>query len=191
MRRLGSPTVELVIVFFGVFALQSVGGLVGIQASWFALADPLNRPWSVVTSVYAHGSAEHLLVNAVALVVVGLPLERFATWARYHGFFVLTGAIAGVVQITIAGLVGQAAPVLGASGAILALYGYVIAGNPIAGGLLARLSPSPRTKLVVLGVAAAAVVVLTAAPGVALVAHGTGFALGLIGGRLGILSRGK
>lgn len=191
MRRLGSPTIELVIVFFGVFALQSVGDLVGIPASWFALADPLNRPWSVVTSVYAHGSAEHLVVNVVALLVVGLPLERFATRARYHGFFVLTGAIAGVIQITVAGLVGQAAPVLGASGAILALYGYAIAGNPIAGGLLARLSPSRRTKLVVLGVAAATVVVLTAAPGVALVAHGTGFALGLIGGRLGILSRRK
>ncbi len=188
MRRLGSPTLEIIVVFFVVFALQSVGNLVGIPAGWFALAAPLDRPWSVVTSVYAHGSLEHLVVNAVALLLVGLPLERFASWFRYHAFFLLTGTIAGLIQITLAGMIGQVTPVLGASGAILALYGYIISGNPLTGGLLARFSPSRRTKLLILGLAAAAVVVLTAAPGVALIAHGAGFALGLLAGRFRLLS---
>ena len=84
---------------------------------------------------------------------------------------------------------GSGGGVLGASGAILALYGYVIAGNRLTGGLLTRLSLSRRTKLLLLGIAAAAVVILTAGPGVALVAHGTGFALGVIGGRTKLLGR--
>lgn len=187
MRGLESPTLELIGLFGLVYLLQAAGGLLGIPSGWFALAAPMARPWSILTSVYAHAGLNHLIVNAIGLLIVGLPLERFVSWIRFHAFFLVTGAIAGLVQIVIAGLFGQAGAVLGASGAILGLYGYVIAGNPLTGGLLARFSPSRRTKLWLLGLAAAAVVVLTAGPGVALVAHGTGFALGLISGRFNLL----
>lgn len=182
-----SPTVEILGVFLVVYLLQLFGDTVGIPAGWFALAAPLDRPWSVVTSVYAHAGIRHLVVNSVALLLVGLPLERFASWGRFHAFFLVTGVIAGLAQVLVAGLVGQAGAVLGASGAILALFGYALAGNPVTGGLMDRLSPSRRTKLWLLGLGAVAVVVFTAGPGVALVAHGTGFALGLIGGRFGVL----
>lgn len=187
MARIESPTLEILSLFIIVYLLQIFGGYVGIPSGWFALAAPMDRPWSIVTSVYAHAGVNHLLVNAVALLLVGLPLERFASWGRFHLFFLVTGVVAGLAQVAVAGLLGQAGAVLGASGAILALYGYVLAGNPVTGGLLTRLSPSRRTKLWLLGLAAAAVVVLTAGPGVALVAHGTGFALGLIAGRFGVL----
>lgn len=187
MGRLESPTFELIGVFLAVYLLQVFGSVFGLPPGWFALAAPLDRPWSIVTSVYAHAGANHLIVNSIALLIVGVPLERFAAWGRFHAFFLGAGAASGLVQIAVAGLIGSGGAVLGASGAILALYGYVLAGNPVTGGLLARLSLSRRSKLWLLGFAAVAVVVLTAGPGVALIAHATGFVLGLIGGRVGVL----
>jgi membrane associated rhomboid family serine protease len=77
--------------------------------------------------------------------------------------------------------------VIGASGAILALYGYALAGNPLSGGLLARLDLGARGKLIVLAGVALAVTFLTAGPGVALVAHATGAVLGAVGGRFRVL----
>lgn len=187
MGRIQSPTVDLLVVFAVVFVAQSVGHLVGVDAGWFALAAPLSRPWTLVTSVYAHTSLTHLVTNALALGVIGLILERFTTRLRFHGFVLVTGAVSGVTHHAVSVLAGQPTAVLGASGAILALYGYALAGNPITGGMLSVLGLSRRTKLVMLALVALLVTALTAAPGVALVAHGTGFVLGLVAGRMGVL----
>lgn len=187
MSRFESPTIDLLVVFVAVFLLQSIGGVVGLGTATFALASPTTRPWTLVTSVYAHAGLGHLVANAVALALVGFPLERFTTRTRFHLFVLLTGTVAGVTQLVVAGLVDRPTAVLGASGAILALYGYVLAGNPLTGGLLARLSPGPRAKLALLVGAALVVTLLTAGPGVALVAHGVGFALGLVAGRAGLI----
>ncbi|MFB6301583.1 MAG: rhomboid family intramembrane serine protease [Haloferacaceae archaeon] len=109
-----------------------------------------------------------LVPNAVALALVGFPLERFTTRTRFHIFVLLTGMVAGVSQSVVGGLVGRPTAVLGASGAILALYGYALAGNPLTGGLLVRLEIGRRAKLLLLAGGALAVTVLTAGPGVAL-----------------------
>jgi membrane associated rhomboid family serine protease len=77
--------------------------------------------------------------------------------------------------------------VIGASGAVLALYGYVLAGNPLTGGLLARFDLGRRARTALLVGVALAVTVLTAGAGVALVAHFTGVALGVVGGRFRVL----
>lgn len=188
MRWPVSPTLDLLAVFGAVFAIQVVGGLVGLGVGWFALALPVSVfPWTIITSVYAHASATHLFANAVALAVVGFALEQFTTRARFHAFVLVTGALAGLAELSVAGLLGGTTAVLGASGAILALYGYALAGNPLAGGLLARLDLGPRGKLVLLGAVAALVTLLTARSGVALVAHATGLAMGLVAGRFHVL----
>lgn len=188
MRWPGSPTTDLLAVFAVVFVLQQVGGLVGFGLAWFALALPLTvAPWTIVTNVYAHATIGHLAANAVALAIVGFALERFTSRVRFHAFVLVTGAVAGVAELTVAGLFGHSAAVLGASGAILALYGYVLAGNPLAGGLLARLNPGRRGKLLLLVAAAVLLTLLTARSGIALVAHATGFTLGLVTGRLHLL----
>lgn len=190
MRRFGSPTIDLLVAFVAVFVLQRIGGLVGVGPAAFALADPAARPWTLVTGVYAHAGLGHLVANAVALAVVGFPLERFTTRLRFHAFVLLTGTLAGAAQWVVGALVGRPGAVLGASGAVLALYGYALAGNPLAGGLLARLALGRRARLLLLAGAAMAVTVLTAGPGAALVAHGVGFALGLAAGRLRVLRVG-
>jgi membrane associated rhomboid family serine protease len=188
MRWPRSPTVDLLAVFVAVFAVQQIGGLAGVGLAAFALSLPLTvAPWTLVTSVYAHATVGHLVANAVALAIVGFALERFTTRARFHGYVLVTGAIAGVAQLFVGAVAGGGVAVLGASGAILALYGYVLAGNPLAGGLLDRLDLGRREQLVLLVAVAVVVTLLTAGSGVALVAHATGFALGLVAGRRRLL----
>jgi len=153
-------------------------------AGLFALSTPLSvAPWTVVTSVYAHGSIGHLLANALALLLVGPLVERRTTRLRFHAFVVGTGALAGIAQVTLGGLLGPAAAVLGLSGAVFALGGYLLAGNVVSATLFDRLRLSARAQFALFGLAAVVLTATTAAPGVALIAHATGAFCGLVAGR--------
>lgn len=188
MRWPGSPTADLLAVFGLVFVAQQLFGLVGLGLAWFALALPLAiAPWTLVTSVYAHASLNHLLANAIGLAAIGFALERFTSRVRFHAFVLVTGVVAALAELVVGALLGGATAVIGASGAVLALYGYVLAGNPIAGGVLDWLDLSRRAKLGLLVAVAVLVTFLTAGSGVALVAHATGLVLGLVSGRLRLL----
>lgn len=186
LRR--SPTVQTLVVFAVVFAIQVAGGAVGVGPGAFVLALPLDeRPWTVVVSVYAHGGLGHLFANALALVVVGLLVERRTTRPRFHAFFVGTGALAGVAQLYVTAALGNPTAVIGASGAVFALLGYAAAGNRAVAPVLAWIDLGRTATLVAFVVVAVAVVLATAAPGVALVAHFVGLLLGLVAGRLRLL----
>ena len=90
LRR--SPTVVTLALVLAVFAGQQVAGLLGWRGL-FALSNPLlARPWTLVTSVYAHASVSHLVANALALALGGLLVERLTTRARFHAFFVTVGS---------------------------------------------------------------------------------------------------
>ena len=182
-----SPTVDLLGIFGVVFVVQQLGTVAGLGPAWFALVTPVARPWTLVTSVYAHASLSHLLANAVALALVGFSIERFTTRARLHAFVLVTGTLAGLAELLVGGLFGGAVGVAGASGAIFALYGYVLAGNPLAGGVLDRIDLGRRETLALLACVALAVTLLTGGVGVALVAHATGAVLGVVAGRLRLL----
>jgi membrane associated rhomboid family serine protease len=179
-----SPTLTLVVVFVAVYLVELLVGAFGVPKSAFALATPVTlRPWTLVTSVYAHGSVGHLLANSVGLVLVGLVLERRTSRERFHLFFLVTGSLAGLSQVWVAGFFGVRLPVLGASGAVFALVGYVLAGNRVSDTILSAVPLSGRAQLAVFVVLAAALTLLTASQGVALVAHFTGLLLGLLAGR--------
>lgn len=174
-------------LFAAAFLARLGAASLGIDAVAFGLAAPVARPWTLVTSVYAHGGVGHLLANAVALAVVGIPLERVTTRFRFHAFVLATGALAGLSEVAVGALLGGSVAVIGASGAVLALYGYALTGNALAGGLLSRLDLGPRGAIVGLVAVALLVTLITAGPGVALVAHFTGFALGVVAGRRRVL----
>ncbi|HKL30311.1 MAG TPA: rhomboid family intramembrane serine protease [Natrialbaceae archaeon] len=190
-----SPTAETLAAFAAVYLLQSALRLVAPATSLFlfVLAPPIDvRPWAIVTSVYAHGGLAHLLANAVALALVGFPLERTTSRVRFHVFFVTTGALAGVTQVmldaTLSSVgVGRPSAVLGASGAVFALLGYVLSANRLSDRLLRFVPLSGLGQVLVFAVIAAVLTLATGAPGVALVAHFTGFLLGLIAGRAHLL----
>lgn len=188
-----SPTLETLAVVLAVFVVQALLGALGsalveLAVPPLALAPPLAvRPWTLVTSVYAHAGLGHLVANTVALLAFGLVVERATTPARFHAFFVATGALAGASQVAVGSALGTPTAVLGASGAVMALLGYLVTGNRLSRGLLARFDPGPVVRWLAYGALALAVVLATAGPGVALVAHGTGFLLGVVSGRLGLL----
>lgn len=188
MYRPRSPTLEVQAVFAVVFIVEQVGGVVGVGPSWFALSDPMARPWTLVTSVYAHASLRHLLANAVALALIGAVVERSTTRLRFHAFVLVTGAAAGLTEVLVGGLVGGPTAVIGASGAVLALIGYAVSANPIAVLIFDRFDVARRTQLIGFVGLAVIVTIVTAASGVALVAHFTGFLIGLLAGRIGVLS---
>ena len=196
--RSGSPLVETLALFAIVYVLQLVAALfsLGLLASLFVLQPPLEaNPWTIVTSVYAHGGIGHLVSNSIALVLFGWPIARATTRVRFHVFFVTTGALAGLSQIvltdtmaTLPGLgITATAGVLGASGAVFALMGYLLAANRLSEGLAGLIDVSRWLTLLVFLALAAVVTWATGAPGVALVAHFTGFLLGLVAGRMRLL----
>ncbi|MDS0475265.1 rhomboid family intramembrane serine protease [Natrinema sp. 1APR25-10V2] len=191
------PVLELLVVFVLVAIVQWLTALVGVMGGLFVLAPPLAaNPWTVVTSVYAHSGLGHLVSNSLALVVFGWPVARATTRGQFHAFFAVTGAIAGVSQIVLTGLLAAipfvpVAPtpgVLGASGAVFALLGYLVASNRLSAGLASFVDvPRWLSVLVFVGLAVA-LTLATASPGIALVAHFTGLLVGLLAGRTRILA---
>jgi membrane associated rhomboid family serine protease len=193
MVSIRSPTVTTIALFVAVYALQWIaslfGSVVGPTTGLFVLTPPVDKqPWTLVTSVYAHAGLTHLGANALALLVPGIIVERSTTSLRYHLFFVTSGAIAGVVEITAGPLLGsQAAGVLGASGAVFAIIGYLLTSNRLTDTVIGGIELRGRTQLALFTILAVAVTLTTGSPGVALLAHFTGLLLGLLAGRMHLL----
>ena len=182
-------SLETLAVALLVVAVRAALAVVGLDAP-FALSLPLSvAPWTLVTGVYAHGSVGHLLANGIALLLVGPLVERRTTRLRFHAFVVATGALAGVTQVTLGGLFGPPTAVLGLSGAVFALGGYLLAGNVATATLFDRLRLPARAQLALFGALAVLLTLATAAPGVALLAHATGAFCGLLAGRVRLLAR--
>jgi len=165
-----------------MLAVTLAGWLVG-PATVALTGAALARPWTFVTSVYAHGDLVHLCSNAVVVALAGVPVALSTTRARFHAFFLATGILAGVAEI----LTG-AAGVIGASGAAFALVGYVVAANPVAGVVATRADVSPRVGVAAVAAIALLVVVLFGGVGSALLAHFVGAAVGLVAGRDRVLA---
>ncbi|MHC3438217.1 rhomboid family intramembrane serine protease [Natrialbaceae archaeon A-gly3] len=183
-----SPILETLAVFVLVAIVQVMAGLVDAVAGLFVLSTPLTQnPWTILTSVYAHGNLSHLLSNSLALVVFGWPIARATTRLRFHVFFVITGALAGISQVWLGGVLGASVGVLGASGAVFALLGYLLASNPLAEGLSTAIEVPTWLVALVFFALAGIVTLATASPRAALIAHFTGFLFGLVAGRARLL----
>lgn len=106
-----------------VFGLQAL--LPGITDQ-FALYSSrvLTEPWLLITSVFLHGSFEHLFFNMFALALFGFILERIIGSKRFILVFLVSGIVASI---------GSAAfypASLGASGAIFGIMGTLTVLRP-------------------------------------------------------------
>lgn len=189
-RLAGSPTVETLAAIGAVFVCQRLAAAVGVGITGLlALAPPVTaRPWTLVTAVYAHATLGHLLGNALVVGLLGLAVERITTRARFHAFVLATGALSGLAEVYANLYLGSPVAVLGISGAAFALLGYVVTGNPVSGRLLDWLDLDADTQLLLMLLVAAGVAVVQTPPGAALVGHFTGLLLGLLAGRVRLLS---
>lgn len=91
----------------------------------FVLATIGGEPWRLVTSMFLHAGALHLLVNCYALFVLGRLVEQLFGSARFWIVYLL----AGVAGSLASAYVGEAYRLsVGASGAIFGLLGAALVG---------------------------------------------------------------
>lgn len=90
---------------------------------WLIWTDWAQRPWSLVTSTFSHGGFTHLFFNGLMLFFFGPTLERLLGTRDFVALFILTGAAAGVLQVELSAAYGNNLPALGASGALMAIFG--------------------------------------------------------------------
>lgn len=88
-------------------------------AQWRAF--PLVPLWQLVSYGFLHGGPEHLLFNLLFLYFLGTMLESEIGGRRFLVFYLLSIAIAGACQLGLGFLLGNSAPIVGASGGVLAI----------------------------------------------------------------------
>jgi membrane associated rhomboid family serine protease len=98
-------------------------------------------------------------------------------------FFLISSASSNLCEVIFDSLIGTTSVVAGSSGALFAFLAYILFGNPLAEVVTTR-------ALIVSAVVMAPVIVVISPPETALIAHLSGFILGIIAGRLGFLTNG-
>ncbi len=140
----------------------------------------LERPHTLLTHIFLHGSPRHLIGNLFALALFGSVLERLVGWRRFLLVFILGGLASALGDI----LFYEAT--IGASGAVFGILGAVAAMRP-------RM-PVPALGTILPMAAAAALWALLDLTGflypdgIAHAAHLSGLAAGLL---IGLLWRGS
>ena len=88
--------------------------------------------WTVITSMFIHGSFFHLFVNMLSLFFLGSFLEKLVGSKRFLFIYIISGILASLFFVFFAFAFGQnlTIPAVGASGAIFGI-----------GGVLAVLTP--------------------------------------------------
>lgn len=153
-------------------------------------------PWTLVTSIFAHGGVSHLLLNGIVLFFFGPAVERRIGTRSFLTLFVASGIIAGLAQVAFSWAVagtglpfappaGTVPAVLGASGAILATMGVLAVLEPDATVLLFFVVPMPLWLLVAGFAAFDFVMLLTqSAGGIANLAHLAGLGIGIAAAKM-------
>jgi len=164
------PLVILNIIFF----ILQIGLGDAFTNSLVLMKDDLFfRPWTLLTSMFLHGSITHLLFNMYVLLMFGSLLEQRMGSKRFLFIYLLSGLIAAFVS----SFVYRAA--LGASGAIMGMLGVLIILMPELRVLFFFVVPmSLRTAAIIF----ALIDLFGIIPGVAHIAHLTGLGCGLLYG---------
>jgi len=134
-RRFPIVNVFLIVANFAVWIFYELPHLDSsvFHASFYACtvdgACDGPEPWGVswLTSIFMHGSWDHILGNMLFLAIFGKNVEDAFGHLRYLAFYLAGGFVATMTQAAMTLLAGTAAdarvPTLGASGAIAAVLG--------------------------------------------------------------------
>jgi membrane associated rhomboid family serine protease len=160
-------------------ALYAVSALVPGAREWLLIHGAQQQElvlagdtWRLLTATLLHASLMHLLFNMWALYVLGAELERRVGALPFAALYVAAGIGGGALYQ----LIGGAAPVVGASGAIFGLFGcWLVAGWKARGTPGGRAGLRQMVLLLVINLALPLFI-----PGIAWQAHLGGFAVGLV-----------
>lgn len=82
------------------------------------------RPWTLITSIFLHGSLAHLMLNGFALALFGSILENIIGSKKFLFLFFISGIFANIPSIIFYN------SSLGASGAIFGIMGCLVVLRP-------------------------------------------------------------
>jgi membrane associated rhomboid family serine protease len=170
MKRFDWWAVKIAAVCVIVFFLQNVYDITGDFAlradSWMI------KPWTFVTSMFLHGSFEHLFYNMFALVMFGSILEKIIGSKKFLLLYLVSGIIAGL------GGTFFYESAIGASGAIYGVLGSLATLRP---RMVVYAMGVPMPMIVAVIIWAALDFVGMLAPGqIAYAAHLCGLAAGVL-----------
>ena len=123
MEKIRYYSLWLVLICFIVFAGQI---LYPPLTDKYALisSQVLQRPWILLTSIFLHGSASHILYNMFALALFGFILEKIIGSKRFLILFFSSGLFASI------GAAIFYNATIGASGAIMGILGTLAVLRP-------------------------------------------------------------
>lgn len=118
----------LFVVWLGFHAVSFFGSTSYIELVYqFGLNTGDPQYYEYLTAVFTHGGFAHLFVNVIAFMSFGGVLHRhLGSTSKYLLYFFGTGVLTLVLQLQAFNYAGvnQSVPLVGASGAICALFGY-------------------------------------------------------------------
>jgi len=91
--------------------------------SWWHLAN--GRVWVLLTSVFSHQWAVHLLVNMIVLLSFGPPMERLMGSGRFLSFYLVAGIVGSFAHAAVSNFL-MGTPELAALGASAAVAGVLL-----------------------------------------------------------------
>ncbi|MDY6777124.1 MAG: rhomboid family intramembrane serine protease [Candidatus Nanohaloarchaea archaeon] len=159
----------LIAVYLLQLLFPSLTGLLSLRAETF-----MQQPWTIVTSFFIHAPSDymHLLNNLFFLIVFGSILEGYISGRRFLLLYLASGIVANLSAF----IFYPEAAVLGASGAISGVVGYLAVLKPRQAGLFWGV-PLPMWA-VLIGWVATNAVGIGASAGIAFEAHLLGIVFG-------------
>lgn len=172
------PIILINVLFF---ILQAVLGSDFTQALVLNTSTVFLEPWTLVTSMFLHGSFNHLLFNMYALLMFGPLIEQRVGSKRFLQMYFASGILAGLGYVIFQEvLLGVSSSALGASGAIMGVLGMTIMLLPNMRVLFFFIIPmSMRTAGILFALVDLLGVFGVGASGIANIAHLVGLAVGL------------
>lgn len=191
-RAAGTPITWLLLaaiaVGFGLSELrggsQSMRTLINLGALWPPSVTEHGEWWRLATALFLHWGWLHFAVNGVMLLVLGRAVERSFGSLHMAAIYALGGLASSAFVLWLAAT-GNSEPavLVGASGAIMALFGG-LAGRSLVMWLRHRDMLDGRNLGMLAVVAALQVAVDLATPQVSLAAHASGIVAGAVIGAL-------
>ena len=157
----GSVTLAVIAITVLSYIFQlSIPGYQELLILDTQISELLLRPWSILTVILLHGPAFHIIGNMVTFYFFASPLERMIGGKKLLKIYLTSALVASLGMILFNNALtliyensSMAAPIVGASGGVIALIGVIAKLYPNADVLLFFVVPM-KIKTAVYGVGA-------------------------------------
>lgn len=91
----------------------------------------LERPWTLITSMFLHVGFFHIIMNMLGLVLFGIYLEKVVGWKNFLLIYFVGGILGSIAYVAFAIYLGEGyIPSIGASGGVYAIITALMVVRP-------------------------------------------------------------